>query len=105
MWIPVIMKNFVQVFARNMQLVGKIVVAGGNYDLARTIVVNGAVPASRGDPKITIIARNGFYPFVQAKLQMIMLGDATVVFQCFESRGLRQSGRKRNIADLQQFRL
>ena len=33
-----------------------------------------------------------------------MFGDAAIIFQRFEPRGLRQSGGKRNVANLEQFR-
>src|ERR1700688_408357 len=41
---PIIMEDFFQVLAGNIELVGQIVVTSGEYDLARTIIMDGVVP-------------------------------------------------------------
>jgi len=66
--------------------------------------VNGAVPVGGGDPKLTIPARDGLHPLVLADMQSKVLGDAAVIFERFQARGLRQGCRERNIANLEQLR-
>ena len=100
----VVMKNFVQVFAGDFESVGEIVVAGGNHDLACTVVVDGALPVGRGYAKITVLTRNRLYPFVLPDVQLKVLGDTAVIFERFQPRRLSQRGGERNIANLEQLR-
>src|ERR1019366_6437868 len=97
----IVMEDFVQVLAGDANLVREIVVAGGDHDLARAVVVNGAVPVRGGDTKLTVTARNRLHPFVLADVQMIVLGDAAVIFERFEPRGLGQGCSERDIANLE----
>src|ERR1700675_2127520 len=104
MWFPIIMEDFFQVFAGDIELVGEIVVAGGEHDLARMIIMDGIVPVGCSDAKITVLTRNRLYPFVLADGQVIMFSDTAVILERFEPRGFRQSGGERNITDLEQLR-
>ncbi len=90
MWFPIVVRDFVQVFAGNIELVGEIVVTGGDHDLARAIVVDGIVTVGGRDAEITVLARDGLHPFILADVQAIVLGDAAVIFEGFEPGGLRQ---------------
>src|SRR6266436_2996530 len=87
---PIIMEDFFQILAGDIELVGEIVVAGSEHDLARTIVMDGVVPVGRGDAKITVLTRYRLHPFVLVDRQVIMFGDASVIFERFKPRGLRQ---------------
>ena len=104
MRLPVVVENFVQVFAGNIELVGEIVIAGGEHDLARTVIVDGVVPVGCSDTKVTVLARDGLYPFVLAHVQLKVLGDSAVIFQRFKPGGFRQGGGEWNVPDLEQLR-
>src|SRR5437879_57364 len=59
---PIVMEDLLQVLAGNIEVVGEIVVAGGEHDLARAIVMDSVVPVGRGDAKITVLPRNRLHP-------------------------------------------
>src|SRR3984893_18588166 len=101
---PIVMKDFFQILAGDIELVGEIVVAGGEHDLTRTVIMDGIVPVGGGDAKITVLTRNRLHPFVLADGQVIMFSHTAVIFERFEPRGLRQRGGERNIANLEQLR-
>src|SRR6266853_2839037 len=101
---PIVMEDFFQILAGDIELVGEIVVAGSKYDLARTVIVDSVVPVGRCDAKIAVLPRNRLHPFVLVDRQMIMFGDTAVIFERFEPGGLRQSSGKRKIANLEQLR-
>src|SRR6266852_1216571 len=61
---PIVMEDFFQVLAGNIELVGEIVVAGGEHDLARTIIMDGVVPVGCSNTKITILTRNRLHPLI-----------------------------------------
>src|SRR5258706_2478877 len=100
----IVMEDFYQVVAGDIELVGEIVVASGQHNLARTIIMDGIVPVSGGHTKITVFTRNRFHPLILVDGQVIMLGDTAVIFERFEPRGLRQSSGERNVANLKQLR-
>src|SRR4029077_2166953 len=100
----IVMEDFFQVLAGDIELVGEIVVAGGKYDLARTIIMDGVVPVGRSDAKITVFTRDRLHPLILVDGQVIMFGDTAVIFERFEPRGLRQRSGERNIANLEQLR-
>src|SRR6267143_6659313 len=62
MWFPIIMEDLLQVLARDIELVGEIVVAGGEHDLARTIIMDGIVTVGCRDTKIAVFTRNRLHP-------------------------------------------
>ena len=84
----IVVKHFVQVFAGDTDLVGEIVVASSDHDLARPVVVNGAVPVGGGHPELAVLARNRLHPLVLPDVQMIVLGDPAIIFQRFQASGL-----------------
>src|ERR1700691_5836732 len=104
MRIAVIMKDFFQVFARNIQFVGKIVITRGKHNLARPVVVDGIMPVGGSDAKIIVLAGDRFHPFVLADLQVIMRRDSPIIFERLQSVRLRRSCREWNIANLEQLR-
>src|SRR4029077_17730396 len=69
---PIVMKDFLQILAGDIELVGEIVVAGGEHDLTGTVIMDGIVPVGGGDAKITILTRNRLHPFILADGQVIM---------------------------------
>src|ERR1700675_3320956 len=78
---PIVMEDFFEVLAGNIELVGEIVVARSEHDLARTIIMDGVVPVGCSDTKITVLPRNRLYPFVLVNGQVIMFSDTAVIFE------------------------
>jgi len=101
---PIVMEDFLLVLAGDIELVSEIIVAGGEHDLARTVIVDGVVPVGCGDTKITVLPCNRLHPLILVDRQVIMFSDTAVIFERFEPRGLRQRGGERNIANLEQLR-
>src|SRR5208337_5437192 len=100
MRLPIIMEDFLPVLSRDLQAVSEIVIARGQHDFSRTIIVDGVVPVGRGHAKIAVLASDGFYPLVLADMQLEVFGDATVIFQRFEPVWLSQRCGERNVANL-----
>ena len=64
-----------------------VVVAGGENDFARPVVVDGSVAIAGGDAKILIFAGDGLDPLIEADIETIVLGDPAVIFERIEPRG------------------
>src|ERR1700677_2078231 len=90
MRLAIIMEDFLQTFSGDLQLVGEIVIAGGENDFARAVVMDGAVTVAGGDAKIVILTRDRFHPLIEADIDTIVLGDAAVIFERIEPRRLRR---------------
>ena len=81
----VIMQHFVQVFARHVQQIRDIVVAGSQYDLARAIQPGATQPVGGMNFERIVLAGDAVHPLVLADVEMKMIGHAAVVFQRFSA--------------------
>src|SRR4030088_1221847 len=99
----VIVRDPGEILARNAKLIGKLVVSGGDDDLARAIVVWRAGAIRGGDAEAAVLPHDGLDPLILADVELIMLGDFAVVLKSFFAGGFLMGSRERNLADFEQF--
>src|SRR6202035_4654460 len=95
----VIMDDFVQVFARDVEHVWNVVVAGGENDLARAVF-----GLAGGDKKLTVIARDREHALVLADIQAIVFRHPAIIFQRLRAAWLFVERGHREAADFKQLR-
>ena len=62
------------------------------------------MPVSGSNAKISIVAGNGLHPLILMKRQFVVFGNMAIIFERFQSRGLRQCGSEWNVPNLEQLR-
>ena len=103
MRIVVVMMNLAQFFARNLQQIRKIIVAGGNYHFPRVQHSRPAKTVDGVNNKCAIGSSYALDAMILADVQAIVSGHLAVILQGFVSRGLRVRAWKRDVADFEQF--
>src|ERR1700746_262303 len=97
------MKYFSKILPRDVEAIGKIVVAGGEDHLLGTVIVNFSGAVGGRHPEISILPGHCFDPLILAHVKMEMVGHAAIVFECFlASRFLARAG-DRDVADFEQL--
>src|SRR6266852_1679507 len=100
----IVVEDLGKVFARGADLVGEVVITGGDNDLAGAVVVDVSLTIGGCHSKVPVFAVDRFDPVVLANLQLVMLGGTAVVLEGFLASGLHQRGGERDLADLEQLR-
>ena len=98
------MKYFCKILSRDVEAIGKIVVAGGDDDLLGTVIVNFSGAVGGRDAEISILPGHCFDPLILAHVKTKMVGHAAIVFERFLASRLLGGAGERNVADFQQLR-
>src|SRR4051794_14507074 len=98
MRLTVVVDDLPEVFARNVEPVGNIVVAAREDDLASRVAADVGANC-----EVAVRAVEAENPLVLVNIQPIMVGHPAIVLQSFGPAGLFIERRHRNIADLEQF--
>ena len=100
----VVVVDFGEVFAGDVEVVGQVVVAGGDDELAGA-KFGGAVEAIGDlDAEIAVAAFYAGYVAVLQDMDGVVLGDLAVILEGFVARGLLVGAGERYVADFEQFR-
>src|ERR1700676_582349 len=101
--LAVVVRHFGQLFARQTELVGEIVISGGDDHLASAIVMRTSGAVSRRDAETSILAHDRLDPFVLTNIKLIMLGDFAVILESLFTSWLLVGSSEWNVANLKQF--
>ena len=104
MRLVVVVLDLGEVFAGNVQVVGQIVVAGGDDQLARAMLEGAAEAVGGVDGEVAVAAADGFDGLILADVEAIVLGDLAVVLQRLVAVGLLVGAGEGHVADLEQLR-
>ena len=101
MGLGIIVRDLGQFFARKAQLVGHVVVSGGDDHLARAVVVWPAGSVSGRDAEVSVLAHYRLDPLVLANVELVVLGDLAVVLESFFARGFLMRSGEGDLADFE----
>ena len=88
MSLGVIVRNLRQIFAGQTELIGEVVVSGGDDHFAGVIVVRTAGAVGGGNTEVSVFAHHCLDPLVLPNVEMVMLGDLAVVLKSLFASGL-----------------
>src|SRR5260370_11779202 len=99
----VVVQDLVEVFARHTEHVRNVIIAGGEHNLPRSINVVATQTIGGGDFERSIRPADSVHALVLMDVQLVVIGDAAVVFQSFGAAGLPPEAGHGNVADLEQL--
>ena len=82
------MRDLGQILAGQAELIGEIVVSGGDDHFAGMVIARPSGAVGGGDAEFPVFAHDGFNPLVLANVEPVMLGDLAVVLESLLARGL-----------------
>src|SRR5215831_6685036 len=100
----VVVDHLREVFSRDVQQVGDIVIPGGEDDLARHVGAMAAVTVGAVHAECPIVARHVIYFLVLVDIQLVVIRHAAVVLERLSAVGLLVQAGHRDVADFKQLR-
>ena len=88
MGLVVVMLYLAEIFTGDSKIVRQVVVAGGDDKLARAMLQGAAKPVRGVDGKVAVAAADLVDVFVLPDVELIVLGDFTVILQSLVAIGL-----------------
>ena len=104
MRLAVVVRHLGQIFAGDIEMVGQIVVAGGDDQLAREELGGTGERAGGVHQERAVGALDAVDRVILANVEAVELRDLAVVLQGLQAVGLLLRGDEGNVADLQQLR-
>src|SRR5271156_4521767 len=97
------MENLGQILSGNAELVGHVVVAGGDDEFTSLIIKDAAQTVGGGDVKLAVTPIHGFDPLILRYGHVIVFRHLAVIFQCFFPSGFLVSSGEGQVADFKQL--
>src|ERR1039457_4765744 len=104
MRLVVIVLHLGEVLAGNVEVVGQVVIARRDHQLARAELEAAVETVDDVDCEVAIGAGDALDRFVLTDVEGVVLGDFAVVFEGFAAGGLLVGAGEGHVADLEQFR-
>ena len=104
MRLVVVVLDLAEVFAGDVEVVGQIVVAGGDDELACAMLEGAAEAVGGVDGEVAVVAADGVDGLVLADVEVVVLGDLAVVLERLDAVGLLVGAGEGDVADLEQLR-
>src|SRR5579872_7087262 len=100
----VIVQDLILIFAGDAEEIGDVVVSGGEDDLLRPVDVVASAAIGCGDFEGAVGTGDVVDALILVDVELIVVGDAAVVFQGFGTAGLFGQAGHGDVADLEQLR-